>query len=101
MLEEMQKYLSQIQKESILTKVLTAILDLQSQVDNLNKELGINRGKIIEIVDFINNKFGTQQTSTEAAEALNSEIEEDTLQEDIINEYPGSADQITSEGDND
>lgn len=82
MLEQMQKYLAQVQKETPLNKIMVAILDIQNQIDNINKEVGINRGKIIEIVDFINGKVPSK--ANQDAEALNHDVQEDNPQPEII-----------------
>ena len=85
--QEMQKYLSNLQNDRFQTKILNVILTIyaeQKQLEGLVSEL---QQKVNEIISNWN-----VEIEGENAEALNSEIEEDSSQEDLVVEDTGSAD---------
>lgn len=85
--QEMQKYLSNLQNDRFQTKILNVILTIyaeQKQLESLVIEL---QQKVNEIISNWN-----VEIEGENAEALNSEIKEDSSQEDQVVEDTGSAD---------
>lgn len=87
-IDEMSSYLNQIQNSSPQTKILSAILTCFQEVKQLE-------GLVIELQKKVNQIIGNWNTEIEGvknAEALNSDIEEDTHEEDIIDELTVPAD---------
>lgn len=71
--EEMQKHLTGIQAELPETKILTAILMQQNDIDAIKKALVETQQKVNEIINAI-----------ESAATVNSDISEDTSEEDPV-----------------
>ena len=85
-LDEMTKVLTKISSESFQTKVLNVILTQYNEIKNLEKNIIELQQKENELITNWNEKFGNQN-----AEALNSEIQEDSSQEEPIVEDTGAA----------
>ena len=96
MLKQMQDYLAEVQRQLPLTKIMTAILDLQQQIDQTKEAIKVNRDKINQIINFINGDSDAVQGD---AADLNPDIEEDNAQEDQFDEYTGSAVSMGAEED--
>ena len=82
--QDMQKYLSNLQNDRYQTKVLNAILTCFSETKQLERLVIELQQKVNEIITNLNTKI-------EGADALNNDIQEDTPQEDLIEEDTGSA----------
>ena len=87
--DDMKEYLNKIQNDSAQTKTLNAILACYQQVKILEQLVIDLQKKVNEII----NEWNEQVT----AEALNSDIEEDTPEWDAINEATVPADSQTVE----
>ena len=85
--QEMQKYLSNLQNDRFQTKILNVILTIYAEQKQLE-------GLVIELQQKVNEIISNWNVEIEGenAEALNSEIEEDSSQEDLVVEDTGSAD---------
>ena len=86
-LEDMNKLLTQISSESFQTKVLNVILTQYKEIKQLETRVNELQQKVNEIIS----NWNTEIEGVGDAEALNNDIRENVLQEDIINKDTGSA----------
>ena len=95
--EDMQNFLNGIQAEKPQTKIMNALLSCYQQVKQHEAMIVELQEKVNEIAKNWNQEIeGVEEVSdeiedVEVAEALNPDIEEDTLQEDDLVECTGSA----------
>lgn len=105
--EDMQSFLNGIQSEKTETKIMNALLSCYQEVKNHERMIIELQEKVNEIAKNWNNEIegvedvevseAIEGEDNETAEALNPDMEEDTIQEDTIDEYTGAADSNTQE----
>ena len=85
--QQMQKYLSQLQNDRYETKVLNAILTCFVEIKQLESVVIDLQKKTNEIIK----NWNSEIEGVQDAEALNNDMQEDAPQEGIIEEDTGSA----------
>lgn len=90
--KEMQNFLQEISNNRFQTKVLNAILSCFELSKMNEKRIQKLEEKVNELISAYNKENGQVPAQEESAEALNYEMQEDSVKQDIINE-----DQITPE----